>query len=97
ANGRAGPTPTLADKPRQRSFRAEQLIRERAMPAGHEDDGDMADQDNLDADTPLLEQMLGSTRTRTERIELLVGLMSPANHHSAAGLMATRSFARMFG
>jgi DNA-binding MarR family transcriptional regulator len=93
-HGRAS---TLPDRPRQRSFRAEQLIRERAMPDRQEDDGGMVERDNPDADTRLLEQMLGNASSRTEAIELLVGLMSPANHHSAAGLMATRTFARMFG
>jgi hypothetical protein len=44
-----------------------------------------------------LEEKLASLPSREEAMDLLADLMSPANHHTAPGLMATRIFTRMFG
>jgi hypothetical protein len=44
----------------------------------------------------LLKYKLGLS-SRKEAMKALITLMSPANHHTAAGLMATRVFTRLFG
>jgi len=44
-----------------------------------------------------LEETLAGLDSREEAMELLAGLMSPASHHSPAGLMATRIYSRMLG
>jgi hypothetical protein len=44
-----------------------------------------------------LEETLAGLDSREEAMRLLAGLMSPASHHSPAGLMATRIYSRMLG
>nr|WP_314629777.1 iron-containing redox enzyme family protein [uncultured Noviherbaspirillum sp.] len=44
-----------------------------------------------------LEETLASLESRDEAMRLLTQLMSPASHHSPAGLMATRIYSRMLG
>ena len=44
-----------------------------------------------------LTQSLNRTASRDEAMQLLAGLMSPALHHTPAGLKATRLFVRMLG
>ena len=43
-----------------------------------------------------LEQSMNQTTSREEAMNLLAGLMSPACHHTVAGLKATRLFVRLF-
>ena len=47
------------------------------------------------ADLRLLEQQLADMGTKQQAMQYLVALMSPANHHTPAGLMATRVFQRL--
>jgi hypothetical protein len=44
----------------------------------------------------LLEAKLAASSSKEEAIAMLTALMSPARHHSSAGLMATRVFSRLF-
>jgi hypothetical protein len=44
----------------------------------------------------LLEAKLATSDSKEEAIALLTALMSPASHHSSAGLMATRVFSKLF-
>lgn len=44
----------------------------------------------------LLEAKLAASGSKEEAIAMLTALMSPASHHSSAGLMATRIFSRLF-
>jgi hypothetical protein len=44
----------------------------------------------------LLEAKLAASDSKEEAIEMLTALMSPASHHSSAGLMATRIFSKLF-
>jgi hypothetical protein len=55
------------------------------------------EQDDFNIELRLLEQQLAALSTREETMALLVDLMSPANHHTAPGLMATRIFTRLLG
>ena len=48
--------------------------------------------DDFNAEERELEQRLAATQNRDEAMALLIAQMSPANHHSAAGLLATRLF-----
>ncbi|WBS00312.1 iron-containing redox enzyme family protein [Pseudoduganella sp. SL102] len=43
----------------------------------------------------LLEAQLAATASKDEAMALLIGLMAPNQHHTSAGLMATRVFARL--
>ena len=51
--------------------------------------------DDFNAEQRLLAARLAASPSRQETMALLIGLMSPANHHTAAGLMATRVFTRL--
>ncbi|MDL2356521.1 MAG: iron-containing redox enzyme family protein [Pseudomonadota bacterium] len=44
----------------------------------------------------LLEAKLAASASKEEAIAMLTALMSPASHHSSAGLMATRIFSKLF-
>ncbi|TWI46708.1 heme oxygenase-like protein [Pseudoduganella flava] len=44
----------------------------------------------------LLEAQLAATASKDEAMALLAGLMAPSQHHTSAGLMATRVFARLY-
>lgn len=43
----------------------------------------------------LLEQRLAACASRNDALQLLIPLLSPAHHHSAAGLMATRIYSKL--
>ena len=43
----------------------------------------------------LPEQRLAACANRDDAMRLLIPLMSPAHHHSAAGLMATRIYRKL--
>ncbi|QBE66187.1 iron-containing redox enzyme family protein [Pseudoduganella lutea] len=44
----------------------------------------------------LLEAQLAATASKDEAMALLIGLMAPNQHHTSAGLMATRVFNRLY-
>jgi hypothetical protein len=44
----------------------------------------------------LLEAKLAASDSKEEAIDMLTALMSPAGHHTSAGLMATRIFSKLF-
>ena len=44
----------------------------------------------------LLEAKLAASDSKEEAIAMLTALMSPASHHTSAGLMATRMFSKLF-
>jgi hypothetical protein len=52
------------------------------------------DEDN-DNELRQLEARVAAASGKHEAMEMLAGLMSPALHHTPAGLMATRMFARL--
>ncbi len=54
-------------------------------------------QNDFNTELRLLEQKLAALSSKEEAMTVLTGLMSPANHHTAPGLMATRIFTRLFG
>jgi hypothetical protein len=45
----------------------------------------------------LLEQKLQTLNGKEEVMRYLISLMSPANHHTASGLMATRIYSELLG
>jgi hypothetical protein len=45
----------------------------------------------------MFEETLAALSSKEESMAMLIELMSPSNHHTAPGLMATRIFTRMFG
>lgn len=52
---------------------------------------------DFDAEVRALQHDIARATSQQEVIETLIALLSPANHHSAAGLMATRIFNDMLG
>ena len=54
-------------------------------------------QTDFNAELRTLEETLAGLESREEAMRLLTRLMSPASHHSPAGLMATRIYSRMLG
>ena len=52
--------------------------------------------EETDDELRLLEQQVAAASGKQEAMALLAGLMSPEAHHSAAGLMATRMYTRLF-
>ncbi|MET0962001.1 MAG: iron-containing redox enzyme family protein [Noviherbaspirillum sp.] len=54
-------------------------------------------QSDFNVELRTLEETLAGLDSRDEAMRLLTGLMSPAAHHSPAGLMATRIYSRMLG
>ncbi len=52
--------------------------------------------ESIGCELRLLEAQLAATATREEAVALLLPLMSPAQHHTSAGLMATRVFTRLY-
>ena len=55
------------------------------------------DQTDFNVELRTLEETLAGLESRDEAMRLLTQLMSPAGHHSPAGLMATRIYSRMLG
>ncbi len=74
------------------SFEAKQRLRAAAKP-----DGTPGGASDFDEEVNALHHQLASVRSQEEEIALLISLMSPALHHSAAGLVATRIFNDMLG
>ena len=48
-----------------------------------------------ESELALLEQQVASSAGKGEAMALLLELMTPAEHHSAAGLMATRMYSQL--
>lgn len=67
------------------------VLRNPAQRSGAEEQNDF----NIELRT--LEETLAGLQSRDEAMRLLTELMSPASHHSPAGLMATRIYSRMLG
>jgi hypothetical protein len=63
--------------------------------ARHTDIG--GERNDFDQELGMLEQKLAAMANKDDAMDLLAELMSPANHHTPPGLMATRIFSRMFG
>jgi hypothetical protein len=55
------------------------------------------DQNDFNVELRTLEETLAGMDSREEAMRLLTQLMSPASHHSPAGLMATRIYSRVLG
>jgi hypothetical protein len=55
------------------------------------------DQNDFNVELRTLEETLAGLESREEAMRLLTQLMSPASHHSPAGLMATRIYSRVLG
>jgi hypothetical protein len=95
------------DAPRELSFRArrrmlEEVVREgdggkqpRAILRGPGQRLNNQALGDAGSELRLLEDMLTGMDSREEQMALLVRLMSPTLHHSAAGLMATRIYSGM--
>jgi cobyrinic acid a,c-diamide synthase len=54
-----------------------------------------AEKQHFDADLRALEQAVAEQGSKGSAMDMLIPLMSPANHHSAAGLMATRLYRQL--
>jgi hypothetical protein len=59
-------------------------------------DDNATGENDFDSDVRALEASLAQSETQGQTMALLIRLMSPANHHSAAGLKATRVFNELF-
>jgi hypothetical protein len=108
-SGRAAGTAEAASAPRVLSHRAQQRLldtlgQERPVRpttprglirhhAGSQDDGE----DGFGAELRKLESKIAGMAGKDEAMQALIELMSPASHHTAAGLMATRMFCQMLG
>ncbi|WP_434774306.1 iron-containing redox enzyme family protein [Pseudomonas oryzihabitans] len=87
---------------REVSFRARQRQQERLCPALEAEQGTAANASkaqasDFDSDEVALEQRLASQPSRAAAMALLVEQLSPARHHSRAGLLATRLFVSLLG
>lgn len=54
-----------------------------------------AEEPTFDADLRELEHKVAQQGSKGSAMDILMPLMSPANHHSAAGLMATRLYRQL--
>ena len=54
-----------------------------------------AQEQHVDMDLRALEQTVAEQGSKGSAMDILIPLMSPANHHSAAGLMATRLYRQL--
>jgi hypothetical protein len=79
-------------KNRQHSAAARGVIRQHFSLGAAE-----TDQDEFNAELRMFEETLAALSSKEESMAMLTELMSPSNHHTAPGLMATRIFTRMFG
>ena len=52
--------------------------------------------ESITCELRLLEAKLAAADSKEEAVAMLIALMTPASHHSAAGLMATRVFSKLF-
>lgn len=68
----------------------------RGVLRSHYDDRNPGGIDDFNTELRALEEQLAEMSSLAEMMSVLGGLMSPASHHSAAGLMATRIFAQLF-
>ena len=53
------------------------------------------EEQNFDLDLRALEQKVAEQGSKGSAMDMLIPLMSPAHHHSAAGLMATRLYKQL--
>ncbi|GGE75904.1 hypothetical protein GCM10008020_20680 [Massilia psychrophila] len=83
----AGAIGGTARRPRDRAERG--ILRHRFPDDAHA-------RETIDCELRLLEAKLAAAGSKEEAVAMLTALMSPAKHHSAAGLMATRVFSRLF-
>jgi hypothetical protein len=58
--------------------------------------GSGACEDDFDADLRLLEERLGVPLKDGDTMKQLTRLMSPTQHHTSSGMLATRIFAALF-
>lgn len=102
ARAKAG-TERVAVLPRREvSFRARQRQQERLCPALETEQGaaanaSQAQASDFDSEEAALEQRLAAQPSRAAAMALLVEQLSPARHHSRAGLLATRLFVSLLG
>lgn len=80
---------------RQLSFRARQRLMRTLEPELANPADVHSGHDDIDADIAALEQRLAQPQSREDMMALLIGLISPTNHHTPCGLMATRYFSWM--
>jgi hypothetical protein len=87
---------------REMSFRAKQRQQEALCQQASGDfqtvalNSPTAEVSDFDSEEALLEQRLACQPTRSAGMALLIERMSPANHHTASGLLATRLFTKLF-
>lgn len=55
-----------------------------------------SDNDEFHTESHMLEKQLDVTRSKAEAMNVLAGYMSPSQHHTAIGMLATRKFAQLF-
>ncbi|HEV2610406.1 MAG TPA: iron-containing redox enzyme family protein [Noviherbaspirillum sp.] len=77
---------------RQRGTMARGVIRQHYARDGSDESGN-----EFNADLRRLEEQLASLSDKADTMALLTRLMSPASHHTAPGLMATRIFTQLLG
>lgn len=68
----------------------------RGVLRNHYDGRDAKEVDDFSIELRTLEEQLAELSSRTDMMKVLGALLSPASHHSAAGLMATRIFTQLF-
>lgn len=87
---------TLTWRARQRTL---DNLAQQSEPAAHPERGLIRRHPRLEApdnELRLLEEQVAAAAGKQEAMELLGGLLSPEVHHTAAGLMATRMYTRLF-
>lgn len=87
---------TLTWRARQRTL---DNLAQQGEPAAHPERGLIRRHPRLEApdnELRLLEEQVAAAAGKHEAMELLGGLLSPEVHHTAAGLMATRMYTRLF-
>jgi hypothetical protein len=109
ASGRSGSATDEVSAPRVLSHRAQQRLldtlgQERparpTTPRGlirHHLPAQDVDGDGFGAELRKLEEQIAGMASKEDAMQALIGLMSPATHHTAVGLMATRMFGKMLG
>ena len=84
---------------RELSFRAKQRQQEALCQSAGDNaasNASIAEVNDFDSEAAALEQRLACQPTREAGMALLIEMMSPANHHTASGLLATRLFNKLF-
>jgi hypothetical protein len=67
--------------------------KQRLKSAPHASPGEA--QSDFDSELRALEEDISTSQNEQESMSKLIALMSPSNHHSAPGLMATRIFSEL--